>query len=102
LHHGIFSVQRERSQHNIKRASSDRADARFVVGATRAVQQRRTARSLHSRNGRMLAHNLHRATEVRARARLRHAAAGVRGGRHERLGLAALRHTTGGKGATKG
>jgi hypothetical protein len=37
----------------------------------------------------MLAHQLHRVSEVRALARLRQTAAGVRGGRHVCLGLAA-------------
>jgi hypothetical protein len=97
LQQGIFSVHRERSQHSIKRASSDHGEAWCIVGATRDGQQRLTARQLHGRRGCMLAHQLHRASKVRALARLHQAAAGVRGGRHVRLlKLAALRHTAAG------
>jgi hypothetical protein len=84
LQHDVFSVHRERSQHNIKHASSDHVDAELGF-RVREGEQRVTGRLLHGRAGRMLAHDLHRASEVRALARLRHAATSVRGGRHVRL-----------------
>ncbi len=48
-------MRRHRSQHSVQRASSDHADAAFVVVGARYAHQRVKARLLHGRGGRMLA-----------------------------------------------